>query len=68
MNENKIEIMKTDLKNAKKELTTYQDRIRFSVEKEIDTQMFERNCMNDLVIMIQLKQQIRTLEFYLSLK
>jgi hypothetical protein len=68
MEKNKIEIMKTDLENARKELSGYKDRIRFSVEKEIDTQTFERNCMNDLAIMTQLKQKIATLEFYLSLK
>lgn len=65
---NKIEIMQQDLDNAKKELTERQDRIRWYVEHEIDTKSFERNMINDLIIMMELKGKIKTLELYLQLK
>lgn len=65
---NKIEIMQQDLDNAKKELTERQDRIRWYVDHEMDTGNFERNMINDLIIMMELKEKIKTLELYLQLK
>ncbi len=63
-----LKIMQEDLDAAKQELKTYQDRVRWRVEKEINTSTFERNCINDLLIMMKLKERIERLEFYLSLK
>lgn len=65
---NKAEIMKQDLENAKKDLAERQNRIRWYVGHEIDTGTFERNMINDLIIMMELKEKIKTLELYLQLK
>lgn len=65
---NKTEIMHQDLENAKKDLAERQNRIRWYVEHEIDTGTFERNMINDLIIMMELKEKIKTLELYLQLK
>lgn len=65
---NKNDIMQQDLENAKKDLAERQNRIRWYVEHEIDTGTFERNVINDLIIMTELKEKIKTLELYLQLK
>lgn len=65
---NKTEIMQQDLENAKKDLAERQNRIRWYVNHEIGTGTFERNMINDLIIMMELKEKIKTLELYLQLK
>lgn len=56
-----------DLENAKKDLLQRQDRIRWYIEHDINSGTFERNMINDLTIMIELKEKIKVLEFYLQL-
>lgn len=64
----KIDAMRQDLENAKKDLSERQSRVRWYVENEINTGTFERNMINDLTIMMELKEKIKVLELYLQLK
>lgn len=66
--DNRIEIMKSDLENAKQELKRKQDNLKWYVDREINSSTFEKNAISDLITMAELKEKIKMLEFYLSLQ
>lgn len=65
---NRENIMKQDLENAKKLLLERQERIKWYVEHEIDSGMFENNVCQELFHTTELKKKIEVLELYLQMK
>lgn len=65
---NKQEILEKRLKDKEEELDErqYQFEVMFHNEKNSGT--FERNAINDLMIMMQLKSEIGEIKYYLMLK
>lgn len=62
------ELMEKDLENAKKDLKDKQEKLKWFMEHEINSEHFEYNMITVLTEMAGLKKKIKTLEFYLSYK
>lgn len=63
-----IDIMEQELQAAKGELKKKQEEFLWFIQHDMDTSTFERNAINDLLIMLALKEKIKLLEKYQSRK
>ena len=57
-----MEFIKERLENKKAELKQQQEYFLVLCHSEMNTKMFERNAINDLLVMQQLKSEIAELE------
>lgn len=57
-----MEIIAKRLKNKREELKTMQNYFNIMCHNEMDSKTFERNAINDLIVMQQLKSEIAELE------
>lgn len=64
----KVETLRTRLEAKKEELKQRQESYLILAEREINTSQYERNAISDLLIMMQLKAEIKELEFKMLLK
>lgn len=55
------------LENKKNELKRQQEHFNIMCTNEINSQCFERNAINDLIIMQQIKAEIQQLEIVLQI-
>ena len=65
---NKEEILEERLKIKKEELKQRQENFEILFINEKDSSCYERNAINELLVMMQLKDEIKELEFGLQLK
>lgn len=56
------EVLKERLEQKRKELKRRQCNLINFIENDITTDCFENNCINELIIMQQLKSEIKELE------
>lgn len=64
----KVETLRIRLEAKKEELKQRQESYLILAEREINTSQYERNAISDLLIMMQLKAEIKELEFEMMLK
>lgn len=62
---NNIEVLQGRLKSKKEAYKKRQSYLQFTVESEADSDTFESNAIGELTTMLQLKSEIRELEFAL---
>lgn len=62
------EKMKIELKKLKEELKVKQEKYKRGMEIDLDSDYYERNAIADLIVMSELKSQIKMLEYYLNTK
>lgn len=60
------EKMKIELQKLKEELQVKQEKFKRSMEIDLNSDYYERNAIADLTVMLELKSQIKTLEYYLK--
>lgn len=60
------EKMKIELQKLKEELKEKQEKFKRSMEIDLDSDYYERNAIADLIVISELKSQIKTLEYYLK--
>ena len=63
---NTYEVIKRMLQNKKEELDRKQDYFKVMCDREMHTSNFERNAINDLMVMMTLKTEIQELETILG--
>lgn len=59
-----MEIISERLENKKAELKAKQEYFNVMCHNEMDSKTFERNAINDLLVMQQLKSEIAELEYF----
>lgn len=59
---NTYEVVKAKLQKKKEELATKQDYFKVFCDSEMHTGNFERNAINDLMVMLELRTEIKGLE------
>lgn len=64
----KVETLRIRLEAKKEELKQRKESYLILAEREINTSQYERNAISDLLIMMQLKAEIKELEFEMMLK
>lgn len=65
---NKSVILQERLENKKAELKQKQEQFEVLFHNEKDSACYERNAINDLISMMQLKNEIREIEYGMMLK
>lgn len=60
------EKMKIELQKLQEELKVKQEKFKRSMEIDLNSDYYERNAIADLIVMSELKSQIKILEYYLK--
>ena len=66
--DNKNKILCKRLEDKRSELKERQEQFEVLFINEKDSSCFERNAINDLIVMMQIKSEIKELEYQMMLK